>query len=123
MPSIPHRIIIAEDYPDVRAFLEVALARIFPSSTISAVADGVAALVAYDTAGADLILTDHHMPGLSGLALARMLRAAEATCPIVLMTGGGAPESAQDSGVTAILHKPVFVADLKQVLQRVLAAA
>ena len=63
----------------------------------------------------DLLLTDHAMPGMSGLQLADMIRAREPDLPIVLMTGFAdlPPEEVSVGGVELPrLAKPFWQADL-----------
>jgi FixJ family two-component response regulator len=61
----------------------------------------------YETSGADLLITDYHMPpGMSGLDLIVALRDRRATLPVVLMSGDDqiAPE-AMAAGATSFIAK------------------
>src|SRR5712692_6584683 len=49
--------------------------------------DGQAGWEALHAADYDLLLTDNHMPKLSGLELVRKLRSAQMTLPVVLVSG------------------------------------
>lgn len=79
------RLVIAEDNPDMRAYLERRLGELFE---VTACADGQEALEACRQRPPDLLLADIMMPGLSGLDLCQELRAEESTAaiPIVLLT-------------------------------------
>jgi CheY-like chemotaxis protein len=72
----------------------------------------------------DLVITDQSMPRLTGLELARSLKALRADLPVVLYTGHGDGLSGSDvdtSGVAVVMRKPVDPVQLSQVLARCLA--
>jgi CheY-like chemotaxis protein len=68
------------------------------------------AWLARDPARVDLVVTDQTMPKLSGIELARRLRALRGDLPIILYTGNadaiGEDERAR-AGVDALVRKPV----------------
>jgi CheY-like chemotaxis protein len=70
-----------------------------------------------------LLLTDQTMPGITGLALARHARQHRAGLPVLLYTGNasdiGEEELAQ-SGVTALLRKPINPRALSSMLAELL---
>jgi two-component system chemotaxis response regulator CheY len=79
---------------------------------VTVAADGIEGLEAALAERFDLVLTDHHMPGMSGLDLIAGLRANHAykTTPIlVLTTEGGEPfkDAARASGATGWIEKPL----------------
>jgi len=86
---------------------------------------GAEALDVLETRAVEGILTDHKMPGMSGLAF---LERALALCPTaipMLLTGwpGTISEAALEKlGVFALLTKPWDDAELKQTLRRALGA-
>jgi putative two-component system response regulator len=73
----------------------------------------------------DAIVLDVAMPGLDGVALCRLLKAAPATreIPVVLLTGAGSATeaSAQEAGAEALLLKPFSPLELLAVVERVAA--
>jgi signal transduction histidine kinase/DNA-binding response OmpR family regulator len=73
--------------------------------------------------GFDVVLTDHHMPEMDGLALAQHIRAAGLTVPIVLLSSNPALAREADMGetLTAILQKPILRSDLYRRLQALTA--
>lgn len=70
----------------------------------------------------DLVLVDDGLPGISGIEVARKLRAMHPSIPVVLMTGDETPElrvAAKLAGVMACLTKPFRSEAIAELLQRV----
>jgi DNA-binding NtrC family response regulator len=89
------------------------------ASADRALADGAAE-------GADAVVADLRMPGLSGLELLRELQARAPALPVVLLTGHGTVASAVEcmrAGAFDYLLKPADPEELEVVLGRALAAA
>jgi CheY-like chemotaxis protein len=59
------------------------------TSTGSTVSNGIDALDLYDQRGADLIITDHAMPGMQGLAFSHQLGAVSYRLPAMFMVERG----------------------------------
>lgn len=80
-----YRVLIAEDNPDLRRYLEEILADDYETE---AVEDGEAALTAVWREPPDVIVSDVVMPRLDGFALARALRAEPdfAGIPLIFLT-------------------------------------
>ncbi len=71
----------------------------------------------------DLVLTDHMLPGRTGLELIRDALALDPQVKIIMMTGEGSIQVAVDAmkaGACDYLAKPVSLAELKLVLERTL---
>jgi two-component system response regulator RegX3 len=77
------RILIVEDEPSLAEPLSFLLRREGYETEIAE--DGRAALAAFDRSGADLVLLDLMLPGLSGTEVCRELRARSAV-PIIMLT-------------------------------------
>jgi FixJ family two-component response regulator len=61
------------------------------------------------------LILDHHMPNMTGLELARRLRADGEVIPILLITGSPSPTitaSAAELGIERVLEKPLNDEDL-----------
>ncbi|TCO69583.1 hybrid sensor histidine kinase/response regulator [Rhodovulum euryhalinum] len=79
-----------------------------------------------DAASADLILTDHRMPGMDGYAFARALRRSGYAGPILMLTSnpshlGRTGENAE-SGIDLVLQKPVLRRALYEAISTVTPA-
>ncbi|MES1200560.1 MAG: response regulator [Pseudomonadota bacterium] len=90
--------------------------------------DGEEALDQLSMRGADLILLDHAMPGITGIELVRALRAnpehPSAKARIVMITGYGDRQhvaAARDAGVDEFLVKPITIRGLLLRLEAALA--
>ena len=94
--------------------------------------DGQGALVLCRQQGFDVILMDMHLPGMSGAEVARCIRAEPASSgnlnsatPIVALTASVAPEDIRhylDSGMDAVVAKPIRLERLRRVLAEVVHA-
>ena len=67
----------------------------------------------------DVVLTDHDMPEMDGLTLARLIRAAGHRMPLVMLSSNPviARDEGADIGLDAILQKPVLRSELFRHLQ------
>jgi len=116
-----YHVIIADDDIGVRAVLVHIVQQTYPGATVSAVADGLAALHLYDQQGADLVLTNHTMPRMSGISLITALRTRNPTVPIIMVSGDiSQAQAARAAGATHFLAKPFTRAQIVQVLISVL---
>ncbi|MEO7909704.1 MAG: response regulator [Roseiflexaceae bacterium] len=116
MPSAPH-ILIAEDHAVVRELLTTIVTRIYLICTITAVASGVEALTVYNDRGADLLITDYALPKMTGLTLIQILRAQQATLPILVVSmDTSIIEDVLQAGATRFLPKPFSLPALQQTL-------
>lgn len=117
-----YHIIIADDEDDMRSLMARVVVRTYPSVTISAVQDGVDALMVYGQRGADMLITNYDMPLMDGLALVRALRARQVTIPIVMVSGdAGIAQQALAAGITQFVVKPFTIVQFAQILTNLLA--
>ncbi len=80
----PPKVIIADDEQELRSFLKRQLAEVWPELTICAEAvDGPSALQLIRSHQPDIVFLDIHMPGLTGMEVARQI---DANCRIVFIT-------------------------------------
>jgi signal transduction histidine kinase/CheY-like chemotaxis protein len=108
-PAVPEAasILVLEDEEQIRSTLVDALSHAGHKVEAAAeVADGLAKL---EHARFDVVLTDLSLGRGSGLDIARAVKRASPTTPVVLITGWGHlldPERLRDSGVDLMLVKP-----------------
>jgi len=102
------RLLCADDDPDIRAILALALG-VDPGITASMFSSGGDLVAAARAHGADAILLDAMMPGQDGFETCRQLKADPATAPIpvlFLTATSQATERALALGARACLGKP-----------------
>jgi CheY-like chemotaxis protein len=110
----PKRILVADDCPVLRGFYGLVFAG--PGTEVVVVADGAAALRATEARAFDLVVTDHEMPGMDGLAFVRALRAHGYEGPIAVVSGALTPALVAEygaAGVARVLPKPCSLAALR----------
>lgn len=109
--------LVVDDQAMVRQTIAEMLAALGHEVTMAQ--SGAEALGVFDPAVHDLVITDWGMPGMSGLALARSIRAAAPRMPVVLVTGHDAtlpPEVVEAAEITARLQKPLALQELQAAL-------
>ena len=117
------RLLLVEDDAIVAETLAVLLRA--QGHAVTHVAHGLAALAEVASGRFDAALLDLDLPGMDGLALARMLRAQGFAAPLLAVTAradAAAEGQALAAGFDAFLRKPVGGAALAQALRRAFAA-
>jgi two-component system, NarL family, sensor histidine kinase EvgS len=118
-------ILVAEDHPVNRELISHQLALL--GFACDVVNDGAEALAALETGHYGCLVTDCHMPNVSGYDLARRVREIERArggaqrLPIVAITANTAPENLQlcrEAGMDDCIIKPTRVATLREHLAR-----
>lgn len=77
-------VLIVDDDPDLSETLARLLGRFGHKCLVAA--SGAEAISLIDTVSPDLVVTDLHMPGMDGVAVARRAREKSPPIPVVLMT-------------------------------------
>ncbi|KTD66116.1 ATP-binding response regulator [Legionella spiritensis] len=116
-----HRVIVADDNDDLRAYISENLSHFFD---VIAVENGRLALEAVKKYHPSVIISDVMMPEMDGISLVKTLKADDELkhIPVILVTarsGKDATVSGLDSGADDFLAKPFSLAELRA---RVLAA-
>lgn len=114
------RVLIVDD---TRFDREVALDAIGDAATVETASSAEAALDALRDASFDLILTDLHLPGLSGIELLERVRVEHPATDVILITAHASLDSAVQAlrmGAADYLHKPVNGDELGLVVRRTL---
>lgn len=71
----------------------------------------------------DLVITDQHMPGMTGESLARRIRKVRPDIPILLFTGFSSQiseDTLREAGIDEVVPKPVLASQLTAAIRRVL---
>ena len=113
------RVLLADDEPLSRDFLQEALEAL--GCDVTPVADGQEAADAMANDTFDFVVTDLRMPRKDGMAVLAESREADADRPVVLVTAHGAMHVAVEAmraGAADVLEKPVSVDALEVLLER-----
>lgn len=89
MPNHSLNILVADDAPEIRQLVSIALRR--HGHCVVGCANGLEAIAAAREGAFDVIVLDHHMPILDGVSAARTLRADPRTSGIPLVCISAAP--------------------------------
>jgi two-component system, chemotaxis family, chemotaxis protein CheY len=120
----PLHILYADDMPELRSLVSDVFVR--EGHAVETVGDGDKALeqLRHSVSPFDLLITDHHMPGISGLDLVRQTRRLPYSGKIVVFSSE-LSETVKDEyrglAVDAILTKPIFPLTFRTVLEQLFA--
>ncbi|HXJ78618.1 MAG TPA: response regulator [Candidatus Methylomirabilis sp.] len=117
------RVLIVDDDEDLLDTLRRLLER-FGYTCLTA-ASGAAAIAVLDALSPDLVVTDLHMPGTDGLAVARRARQAVPPIPVVVITAYPTRRMEQElQAVGGAIHlsKPFANADMVDAVRRALGS-
>jgi two-component system, NtrC family, response regulator AtoC len=125
-PTFPVRILIAEDEPEIRDYLQLALQR--PNFLIDFAENGEELL---NTLGQgesipDLVILDVMMPCRDGISTLREIRKKEPALPIIMLSGASSTVNiveAMKSGANNFLTKPISHDMLRRAVDQFLPAA
>lgn len=128
MTSASSCVLIVEDDPMLRRYLEAALQECGYEVVLAA--NGEEALRVLCECSVDVVLTDVLMPEQDGVALMAELKRQQPDLPVVAMSGRGRVDLSIDSlalmkalGADATLEKPFGFAELERTMAFVLAKA
>ena len=116
-------LLVADDDPDVRAYLVTVLKR--GGHDVSECADGEAALEAIRTIDFDLVVLDVHMPKLTGLEVLERVHEAGRQVRAIVLTGDDTPDTvigAAEQQAVRYLAKPIRPDALSAQVQASLAS-
>jgi len=117
------RILLVEDEKPLMLLAEEMLAALsYEPAGFTRAAEALAEFRA-DPQRFDMVALDHLMPGMTGIELAKHLRAARRGIPIVLISGYTGPllnQEALSAGIDEILTKPLDFRQLAEAMARVL---
>jgi two-component system alkaline phosphatase synthesis response regulator PhoP len=122
----PKTILVADDESHILNVVSLKLTN--AGYRVVTASDGREALELAQHEHPDLIITDYHMPGLSGLELCAMLRSGENArdVPAILLTARGynlEPQDTERSGIRCLLAKPFSPRQLLETVNDMLQKA
>lgn len=112
------RILVVDDEPSIREFLEIMLQR--EGYVVKTVDSGPAALSALKASAYDVVVTDISMPDMTGIELMGRLKQLHSEAAVIVMTAHGSTESAVEAmklGATDYLTKPFQLDEMKIAIQ------
>lgn len=109
------RILVVEDDPELREFLEYLLTS--EGYAVTTAQDGQAAIDMLDAQRFDLVLSDVEMPFASGIEVLEAARSRAHACGVILMTGlDDRALAARAPQARLVLRKPFTLEDLRRML-------
>ena len=117
------RILLVDDQRSVTTLLRSALETLGRDYNIVEVPSGEEALLEIGRGGADLVVVDVRLPGITGLEVARRARRLNSKTPLILISGAATAQMEQEAlslGVLAFLKKPISVDMFLPLAQRAL---
>jgi len=118
------RIVLADDQLLIRAGIRALLDSLSGYRIIAECSDGQSAIAAVQQHHPDIVLLDIAMPGMSGIDVARTLRAGKAEARLLILSSIEQPtivEQALASGVDGYLLKDFLLEELQEALRTVAA--
>lgn len=116
------RVLLVEDQGMVLGALAALLRLESDIEVVGTAGDAAAALELLDSAGADVVLTDIEMPGMSGLELAAEVRNLQPQVRVMILTTFARPgylRRALDAGASGYLLKDSPAGELAEAIRRV----
>jgi CheY-like chemotaxis protein len=100
----PLHILVTDDDLDKRLLLGMTIIRAFPTASVFECHSGKEAADYFSKNRVDVIITDHNMPGMSGVELIKMVRGKGVTIPIIMVTSHeGVAAEARAAGADLVL--------------------
>ena len=120
------RVLVCEDNAVNRDMMGLMLKALGINSVLVEDGEAAVAALASPLPGEifDAVVLDHHLPGMTGLEALHVIRKLGLTIPVIITTADDLVSGAQaflDAGANACLSKPVEVAELVDVIQRVVS--
>jgi two-component system, NtrC family, response regulator AtoC len=116
-------ILVGEDEPEVRGYLEMALKCLGYSVELADDGDEVLSCLQAERQDIAAVLLDNIMPNRDGMDTLREIRQFNADLPVIMISGAASPihiVSAMKNGATDFLSKPVVHEDLRKAISRAL---
>jgi len=114
-------VLIVEDDPDSRELLTELLAGELPEAEVSSVGSAEEALLLLEGRSVDAVITDHTLPGMSGVELADQLAKRVPRPGLILVSGHSTVEGSDR--FDAMIGKPLDIAQLASTLRQLFERA
>ena len=114
-------ILCVDDEPGALQLFRAALERL--DHRVVAVTNAEAALNVIGRGGVDLMISDYHMPGMTGIELVERLRDDGLMLPVIMVTGHGSIDhavTAMKAGIVDYLTKPLRTHQLQRAVEHAL---
>jgi len=124
VPVGPARVLVVDDSDINRALFEGYLAHL--GHKVRLAGNGQEALSMFEREGADLVITDLSMPGLSGWQVAEGVKKRNPNVPVILVSGWAIQQDEpriRESGIDRVLQKPCSMAKFQEIVQETLRDA
>lgn len=118
------RILAVDDEPNMRRLLEIMLKQAGYQAIVAS--NGKEALEILQKEGADLVVSDLHMPGMDGLGLLSGMRSSDIETPVIIVTAHGEIESAVNAmklGASDYILRPFDLETLEMAISKALDIA
>ena len=117
----PHYILVADDDAMIRRFLVRVVNKVAPNLSIIEASDGSQALQVLQTTPLVAVVTDYHMPGVTGLQIVETAHAQNPALPVIVVSAHtDVAAEVLSAGATHFLSKPITIERLTAALQAVL---
>ena len=113
------RIIVADDHEWIRQILVALIEQTLPQAEVVVTENGLEALRAFQTGGADFLVSNHLMPLMDGMELVRKVRTQRPDLPILMVSVK--PEARKDAmaaGASWFLSKAQIPEQMPALLRR-----
>jgi two-component system response regulator AtoC len=115
-------ILAVDDEPNMRRLLEISLRQAGYKALVAA--DGKQALSLIESQNVDCVVSDLHMPGMSGLALLAQIRQISERLPFIMVTAQGEIQTAVEAmklGASDYIQRPFELETLEIAISKALA--
>ena len=124
MNKLNKRVLAVDDEPNMRRLLEITLRQAGYQPLIAA--NGREALDILKKDGADVVISDLHMPQMDGISLLKQMRESDINIPVIIVTAHGEIDSAVNAmklGASDYILRPFDLETIELALDRALSMA